>query len=735
MNKSILARLSAPLFTLLVILVVSSSAFGAATIVIQNNDPAGTGFNDPTPVASVGGNPGTTLGQQRLNAFQLAANIWGATLVSNTTITVGADWQPLSCSSSSAVLGGAGANSIWRDFSGAPYAGTWYSGALANALTGRDMSPGNPEIIAHFNINLGNAGCLDGVHFYLGLDNNHGNDVDLVTVLLHEFSHGLGFQTFTNASTGALNVGFPSVYDRFLYDNTSGKTWVEMTDGERQASAQNTGKLAWNGPVATNYAHNVLASPRVKVNSPAAIAGNYEAGAASFGPQLSYTGMSASVVQALDAADGSGPSTTDGCSPLTNAAAVAGKIALIDRGTCAFVTKVKNAQNASALGVLIVDNVAGSPPPTLGGSDSTITISSARITMNDGNTIKAQLAAGVNATMLLDRTAPGGADALGRPLLFAPNPLQAGSSVSHWDISAFPNQLMEPNITGDLAHTVTPPQDLTSSLMRDIGWVTTNAIDQPSIFVKQHYADFLNREPDGSGLDFWTRQITDCGSNQACIDAMRVNVSAAFYVSIEFQETGYLVYRIYKSAYGNVPGTPVPVRFNEFLPDTQQIGQGVQVGVGNWQTQLETNKQNFAANFVSRSRFTSAYPTSLTPAQFVDTLFANAGLSPSATERTTAINEFGGAGTSADTGARARALRRVAENSTLAQQEFNRAFVLMQYFGYLRRNPSDPPEPTLDFAGYNFWLSKLNQFNGDYIGAEMVKAFVVSGEYRQRFGP
>src|SRR5712691_6915599 len=105
MNKSILARLSASFFTLFVILVVSSSAFGAATIVIQNNDPAGTGFNDPTPVAPVGGNPGTTLGQQRLNAFQLAANIWGATLVSNTTITVGADWQPLSCSSSSAVLG------------------------------------------------------------------------------------------------------------------------------------------------------------------------------------------------------------------------------------------------------------------------------------------------------------------------------------------------------------------------------------------------------------------------------------------------------------------------------------------------------------------------------------------------------------------------------------------------------------------------------------------------------
>jgi hypothetical protein len=127
-------------------------------------------------------------------------------------------------------------------------------------------------------------------------------------------------------------------------------------------------------------------------------------------------------------------------------------------------------------------------------------------------------------------------------------------------------------------------------------------------------------------------------------------------------------------------------------------------------------------------------PTSLTPEQFVDGLYANAGVaSPPAAERTAAINEFTGAGNTADTAARGRALRRVAENSTLNQQELNRAFVLMQYYGYLRRNPYDPPEATLDYQGYNFWLGKLNQFNGNYVDAEMVKAFLVSGEYRQRF--
>lgn len=266
------------------------------------------------------------------------------------------------------------------------------------------------------------------------------------------------------------------------------------------------------------------------------------------------------------------------------------------------------------------------------------------------------------------------------------------------------------------------------------GALPPNAIDDPQFFVAQHYRDFLSREPDASGLAFWVNEITSCGNNSQCIQVKRVNVSAAFFLSIEFQETGFLVYRFYKAAYGNLPGAPVPVRLNEFLPDTQQIGQGVVVGVGDWTLKLEDNKKAFAAAFVTRSRFSSAYATSLTPAQFVDALYTNAGVaSPPATERSAAINEFGGSGNTADAAARGRALRRVAENATLGQQELNRAFVLMQYFGYLRRNPNDAPEPGLNFDGYNFWLNKLNQFNGNYVDAEMVKAFITSGEYRQRF--
>src|SRR5207248_3585780 len=152
-----------------------------------------------------------------------------------------------------------------------------------------------------------------------------------------------------------------------------------------------------------------------------------------------------------------------------------------------------------------------------------------------------------------------------------------------------------------------------------------------------------------------------------------------------------------------------------------------------WETVLENNKQGFASEFAQRARFTTALPTTMTPAQFVDKLNQNAGNVLSASDRATAIALFGSATNTSNMTARAQALRQVAENQSLYNAEFNRAFVLMQYFGYLRRNPNDPQDP--DYTGWDFWLTKLNQFNGNYNAAEMVKAFITSVEYRQRFGP
>gem|GEM_PF-3865804 len=258
-----------------------------------------------------------------------------------------------------------------------------------------------------------------------------------------------------------------------------------------------------------------------------------------------------------------------------------------------------------------------------------------------------------------------------------------------------------------------------------------NPLDTTEYFVRQQYLDFLNREPDESGLGFWVNNIESCGNDANCRAVKRTDTSAAFFLSVEFQQTGYLVYRTYQAAFGDLPGASVPIRLGEFKPDAAEIGNGVIVNQSGWDTVLDNNKQAFAAEFVQRARFASAYPTSMTPADFVDKLFTNAGVRAADSDRAAAISEFGSATTSADVRARGRALRRVAENTTLAQQEFTQAFVLMEYFGYLRRDANTGPDT--DFTGYNFWLDKLNAFGGNYQNADMVKAFLVSGEYRGRF--
>ena len=467
-----------PLFALLLALLVaaSSQVFGAATIVIQNGDPAGVGFNDPTPVAPVGGNAGTTLGQQRLNAFQYAANIWGATLTSTQTIVVLSTFEALTCTATSAVLGSAGAQQVFRDFGGAPVAGHWYGQALANKLAGVNLDPATADIRARFNVNLGQPGCLTGTFFYLGLDNNHGANVDLVTVLLHEFAHGLGFQTFTNGSTGAQLSGFPSISDDFLLDTSTSKNWTQMTAPERQASAINTDNLVWSGANVSAAVPNVLqlGLPVLTVSAPASAAGTYFVGTASFGAVLTSPGLSGAIAPVVDTA----PSTGLACTPLSplNAASVNGKIALVDRGVCGFTVKALNVQNAGATGVIIVNNVAGSPAPGLGGTDPAVTIPAVMVTQSDGNQLKSaaltrsRLLSGLQATMGVDLSFRAGADTSNRPFMFAPNPFQSGSSVSHWSQSATPNQLMEPAISGDLSHSVTPPADLTFPMLRDIGW-------------------------------------------------------------------------------------------------------------------------------------------------------------------------------------------------------------------------------------------------------------------------
>jgi hypothetical protein len=468
--------------TLILALACASSVFAGATVEIVNADGPGEGFNDPTPAAPIGGNAGTTLGQQRLIAFQHAAAIWASTLDSNQTIYVQAAFNPLPPN----VLGSAGATFVFSDFAGeglhpgAEFPDTWYGSALADKRAGADLNPGFADINAQFSSNF---------DFYLGLDNNHGARNDLVAVLLHEFAHGLNFQNFVNESTGA-NLGTSpedpdgstDIYARQTLDTSTGLFWNEMTQAQRAASAIRFGRVVWDGPNVTAAVPNVLSfgSPEVRVLSPASIAGTYQFGTAAFGTPITslLSPVTRSVVLAVDDANAAGPSANDGCTPLTNVAAVLGNIALVERGTCGFVVKARMAQDAGAAGVIIANNAANAAaaPPGMAGVDPVVVIPSVSVTFGDGNIIRAALPA-VSASIGKDISILAGADALGRARLFMPNPVQGGSSGSHFDSIAFRNLLMEPAINPDLTHSVKAPEDMTLELLRDVGWFADADID------------------------------------------------------------------------------------------------------------------------------------------------------------------------------------------------------------------------------------------------------------------
>jgi hypothetical protein len=268
------------------------------------------------------------------------------------------------------------------------------------------------------------------------------------------------------------------------------------------------------------------------------------------------------------------------------------------------------------------------------------------------------------------------------------------------------------------------------------GTNTPITINDADFFVNQQYVDFLSRFPDQSGFDFWTQQITGCNGDAVCIAGQRDNTSGAFFLSIEFQETGYLVERMYKVAYGDVDGTStfggthtlkVPVvRRSEFLPDTLEMSNGVIVGKPGWDTLLEANKVAFANDFVSRTRFTTAFPAGMPAGTFVDILNTNSGNALDASQRSSLVTQL-----SSGALTRAQVVRAVAEDQDLNIAEKNKAFVLMQYLGYLRRDPNSGQDT--DYTGYDFWLQKLNNHGGDFHAAQMVRSFIVSGEYLNRF--
>jgi hypothetical protein len=427
----------------------AASSAQAADIILVNLDGAAEGYNDTTVVAPVGGNPGTTRGQQRQFVAAYAAQLWGSILQSQQPIYIAAQFNPLGPN----VLGSAGSQTVHANFTNAPVTNVWYNAALADAISGIDLAPTSFDIGSQYSSDF---------PFYYGLDDNTpAGQINFLDVVMHEFGHGLGFQNFENEAAGTFLSGRPDIYSVFTYDNTTGKYWTQMTVAERQASALNYGNVVFTGPNAKAGAALILDDRRdFRVTSPAALAGNYAFGTAGFGPAITTGNFNGQVVLGTDSVGTPG----DGCEPITSN--VSGKIALIDRGVCGFTVKVKNAQNAGAIGVIIADNAPGNPPPALGGADATITIPAMRISQGAGVTFKANLPAQVS--FVIDPTKLQGADDQGRPRLFMPNPVQGGSSGSHYDTAAAPNLLMEPAINDSLYSAAN--LDITPHLLADIGW-------------------------------------------------------------------------------------------------------------------------------------------------------------------------------------------------------------------------------------------------------------------------
>jgi hypothetical protein len=373
---------------------------GNSNVTIFPLNPPGEGFTDPRPFAGAPGNPATTLGEARVNLFNAVLGTWGTALNSTVNIEVLVQWVPQFCQGGAATLASAGALFAFFDDPGGafPFGDTWYHGALAEALTGSDLSgppaEGGGDIIVFMNSEIDEECLGAGTGYYYGLDgNNPGNQIDVSPVVLHEIGHGLGFSNFTNETTGAFFQGMPNVYDQFTLDETTGQTWAEMgSDAERTTSSVNVRQVTWNGALANAAADALLdvGVPELTINAPAEIAGTYEIGAAAFGGAIPGGGLSGEIACMTDGIDPfvtGDLSNLNGCLPATNPGAIAGKIALIDRGACPFTTKAKNAQDAGAIGVIIA-NIAGNTAPGLGGTDDSVVIPTVSVGRSDGTRLR-----------------------------------------------------------------------------------------------------------------------------------------------------------------------------------------------------------------------------------------------------------------------------------------------------------------------------------------------------------
>jgi MYXO-CTERM domain-containing protein len=454
----------ASLFAIGIALVAMPRAASArAAFVINNRDPPGLGFNDPTPASPVGGNAGVTLGQQRQLAFTYAADIWGKALDGPVPIVIDAMFAPLDCSGGLITLGHARAQSLVASVPGNIIAGlpinVLYPQPLADQLAGRDLDPGMADIVATFNGGIND--CDPNIDWYYGLDAKAGSLTDLVEVVVHELGHGLGFASGVDLDTGELNIGIPDTFSSHIYDNAMGMAWLDMTAQQRLASMRNTRHLVWSGTNAIRAAAQVLSkgAPTIVIQSPvSAFLGNLSE--TNFGPLLKD--ITTTLTGPLVVANPIGA-----CTPVASHSG--GIFLILGNSPCSALNQADYATSAGARAVLLTDRNGFSPASSVELPPSQlqilpITIPVAAISISDAQAL--QSAGTVTITLGADQTRLTGADAMGRPYLYASDPVRPGSTVSHWDPLARPDLIQEPESGYQHPHDVT----METAVMHDIGW-------------------------------------------------------------------------------------------------------------------------------------------------------------------------------------------------------------------------------------------------------------------------
>ncbi len=453
------------------------SAGHAADVTLINADAPGVGLNDPTPRAPEGGNSGTTLGEQRMIALQHVADMWGSKLVSSVPITI-----QVSFPDSGFVCAVNPDDFVYLAYSGptAYYNGNpplpehpyVYPVALRNAIVGTAADPSTPNIVASFSPKLDSTpGCLPGYEgFWYGIDPTIAPPIEptklsIVSLATHEFAHGLGFINNVNLQDGSAFPPYRYVWSDWLYDLEIGLRWQDMSDAQRAASAINDPNLVWTGPNVTG-AESIHMRPPYRLNFDG-VAQAGEVKQAYFGTLIARSGMT-SLAAIVD--DGSA-SPSEGCNPLANAAEIQGRIAVVNRGTCTFGRKAHNAQQAGAIGVLILNNRAetpGDPLPTAAADDFTLEVPTVSVAWQTGVDLLAALGSAPDMPLTIELV-PGTADIgtnNGFVRMFAPEMLQLSSSVSHFTDQSNAPLLMMSSVTGASFDKT----DMTEDLLRDAGW-------------------------------------------------------------------------------------------------------------------------------------------------------------------------------------------------------------------------------------------------------------------------